>query len=456
MGIGSNVTTDFRGRRFRIPAVATGTPYCDSRTRPLKGGAVAPTAAPTGKPTVAARSLSAPPSRGRGPLCHGSERPAPARLSFRSRPLGSPEARRAGGPGGGAPRLLVCRPNLDTGSGSSRRIKPLRPALFHAVQLSRREYQNQAAAAIVDLARTTTSKGKRRRNWAKKAKQLRLCGTQFHGECCQCGYVKGYIEVGCDLRICSCCARRRSRKLAADLVDKTSHLALSHGLGLYLITFTVVYDPASQVDLAVDGIRLRCERLLGAVQYCWRRYLRTLGTESSAPGLLRKAEVSPRGAVHCHALFYGRRPNIAPLRMLYMTKAPGSTFVNIKYLKSGKDRERSIKEVAKYITKGASPAGLDILRGGVGEYLDPVLAARVEFALSGKRLFEAQGCFRGMDIGDSDDDEIGGDNSRCPKCGESDEWAPIHCSLDSFIKVAPLDWKPVFARTSQSGSGPAG
>lgn len=375
-------------------------------------------------------------------------------------PIGSPEPPRAGGPGGGAPRLSVCRPNLDNGSGSSRRTKPLRPAplrpaLFHPVQLSRRAYQTQAAAAIVDLARTTTSKGKRRRNWAKKAEQLRFCGTQFHGERCSCDYVKGYIEVSCDLRICACCARRRSRKLAVDLIDKTSKLSLSHGLALYLITFTLVYDPASEVDLAVDGIRLRCERLLGAVQYCWRRYLRTLRTETSAPGLIRKVEVSPRGAVHCHALFYGPRPNIELVRMLYTSKAPGSTFVNIKYVKTGKDRERSIKEVAKYIAKGASPARLDILRGGVGEYLDPILAARVEFALSGKRLIETQGCFRGMDIGDGDDDEIGGDSSRCPRCGESAQWAPMHCSLDAFMEAAPFDWKPVFARIAQSRSGPS-
>jgi hypothetical protein len=131
--------------------------------------------------------------------------------------------------------------------------------------------------------------------------------------------------------------------------------------------------------------------------------------------------------------------------MLYLEKAPLSTVLNIQYVRAGRDRQRSIKELTKYITKSASPARLDILRGGAGEYLSPILAARVEFALSGKRLFEAQGCFRGIPE-DEPGDDVPGDSSCCPICGDAGSWTTIDCSLDDFLPVAPPDWTPVFAR----------
>ncbi|MGB7769669.1 MAG: hypothetical protein WBN22_12565, partial [Verrucomicrobiia bacterium] len=342
------------------------------------------------------------------------------------------------------------RPNLDPGSELSRNSTPPRPSLFHAVRLSRRAHQRQTADALEDLAAVETEKGKRRRDWRRKATQLRHCGTQFHGERCNCGFVKGYIEVGCGLRVCTCCARRNSRRLAARLLERTSQLRFSHGLALYFITFTTVFDPMSEVDLSVAGIRLRCERLLAAVQYSWKRYLKSLSTETAAAGLFRKVEVAPRGAVHCHALFFGRRPDIDRLRMLYLEKAPGSTILNIQYVRTGKDRQGSIHELAKYLTKGASPAKLDNLRGATGEYLDPILAARVEFALSGKRLFEAQGCFRGIPE-DEPGDDVAGDSSYCPVCGEAGGWTTIDCALDDFLPVAPPDWTPVFARKVPTG-----
>jgi hypothetical protein len=233
--------------------------------------------------------------------------------------------------------------------------------------------------------------------------------------------------------------------MVTKLLEMTDGLAYRRGFGMFFLTFTLKYDPMSQRDLSVDGIRTRYETLMAAVQYCWKRYLRRLGAETQAPGLLRKAEVSPRGAVHCHALFYGQRPDISQLRMLFESRAPGSVFVNIKWVKAGAGRVKAIKELAKYMTKSASPARVDILSGGPGEYLDPELAARVEFALFGMRSFEAQGCFRGMNNDDGDDD-VEGEISTCPRCGEVGHWTKIDCRVSVLLRTVDSDWIPIFAR----------
>ena len=348
---------------------------------------------------------------------------------------------RVGGLGGAKPpRQAVCGPNFNTPYEISRPFKPLGPALYHLAHMPIREYLDELADNILVEIRKAVPRGKRRRNWIKTTSRARQCGTELIGIQCGCGYVKGGIVADCGLRTCPYCARRRSKNLAKALDELLCRLPSGRGLGFYLLTFTVRYDPMSASDLSVDGILERSVRARRGVSHCWRRYLKMLGTDKQQSGIAWFVEVSPRGAVHIHALFFGGRPDVEKLRMLYLERVPSSPFVNVKYVRTGqRSRRKALREVCKYLVKAASPVRRNILEGGVGEFLDPRLAARVEVALFAQRLFERRGCFRGL--GDDDADDLI-DGCKCPRCGAADQWSNIRMQVADFLSVAPCDWRP--------------
>ena len=66
----------------------------------------------------------------------------------------------------------------------------------------------------------------------------------------------------------------------------------------------------------LDGLKRRKQIVREAVGFVWKRYLKARGR-----ALALALEVSPRGAVHVHALYHGRRPDVQLLRSAYMFKA---------------------------------------------------------------------------------------------------------------------------------------
>ena len=84
-------------------------------------------------------------------------------------------------------------------------------------------------------------------------------------------------------------------------------------MGFYLITFTKAYDPMNPDDLSVEGIRRRKKALKGGFRFVWLRYLKPRSSAAVA-----SVEVSPRGAVHMHVLYHGRRPEVVLLRELWL------------------------------------------------------------------------------------------------------------------------------------------
>jgi hypothetical protein len=359
-------------------------------------------------------------------------------------PFGGPEPQRAGGLGGGAPHSPAAgRPNLDTRSGTSRRSKPPRPALFRPVHLTSGEYRRRAASELELLAQHYVPRGKRRRSFKRKASDFRRCGQDFLGQKCNvCGFVKGKILVECGLRICPDCSRYRSQKYVRNLRPHLMNMKRRRGMDFYLVTYTLRFAPDSEEDLSVEGLRSRREVLLSGIRCTWKRYLRHLGDHDCRSGMLFSVEVSPGGLVHAHAIFYGRRPNEAKLKMLYAEKAGDSPVLNIRYIRG--NVSKALKEVVKYLTKGASPARRDVLRGSIAEYTDPKLAARVEVAFSGAHLLEKLGSFRG--ISDEDEDEAPRtEGCRCPIC-KADDWSEMSGPLARVILILPFNWRPNFAK----------
>jgi hypothetical protein len=154
-------------------------------------------------------------------------------------------------------------------------------------------------------------------------------------------------------------------------------------------------------------------------------------------------EISPRGAVHIHALYHGRRPDAVHLRALYMLRVGDSPQLRIDHVRSPR---KAISEIAKYMTKAASPKRLTLLRGGRGEFVDPVLAARAEVALAGSRLLECLGAWRRAGV-DGDGDEPEALPATCAHCGAAPSvWINGVLELDTWLAQAGPDWRPRFAR----------
>lgn len=397
-------------------------------SRASRGDAVAPIAAPKGIPMAWA---------GRSPA---SASPLDARGD-----IGNPEALRAGGAGGRAPRLGgAAAPSLET-KATSRRGAPSRPARFRPVRRSLAAWKAETALAIESMALTEIPSGKTRRSLKKKAQQLRLCGRLKALRCGCCGALDtGSLTVIalCGLRICPACARRRAQCLRRRLIYAWEHGPRPRGMGLYLLTFTLRFDPASESDVSSEGLLRRKKLVLDAFGYVWRKYIKRRAWAAA-----RSVEVGASGMVHVHALYHGHRLDVPTVRMLYMERVGDSPFIDIKYIR---DPRKGIVELAKYVTKGASPVKSRALLGQGGEYLDPQLAARVEVAFAGERLIEFYKAWRGIDPDADDDEPVVLEDKPCGSCGALHQWWQVDVS---YRELATLG-TGVRARVSRYGPDP--
>jgi hypothetical protein len=199
--------------------------------------------------------------------------------------------------------------------------------------------------------------------------------------------------------------------------------------------------PSSEDDLSVEGLRRRRKLVKDAFRHVWRGYLKPRSHAAVAA-----VEVSPRGAVHLHVLYHGCRPDIVSVRELWLSQLPDSPQVNVRYVRQP---AKAIREVAKYVTKGASPANPKTLRGMAAEFTDPGLAARVEVAFAGERLVECYGAWRGAD--DDKDEPEDFEGAACVTCGLVGEWDWVQLPTHELAAALGEGFHPRFVR---SGPGP--
>ena len=307
-------------------------------------------------------------------------------------------------------------PRLDT-EGALLPFNPSRPALFHPVRASLASWKSATAAQLETQAKLIPH-GRLRRSWKRKAIDFRACGRLTGLVCNDCSDVLAAsitLIASCGLRICPTCARRRASALRRKLVACWETSEHPRDMSLYLITLTLRYDPSNEDDLSVEGIRRRKQVLIHAWSHLWRRYLKPRGRAA-----VRAVEVGSHGLVHIHALYHGRRPDVTTLRALYMMTVGDSPQIQVDYVRKPRN---AITELAKYVTKGASPAKARTLIGQPAEFIDPILAARVELAFAGDRLVESYGAWRGVDP-DNDEDEPKEvfASQACQRCGSVGRW----------------------------------
>jgi hypothetical protein len=304
-------------------------------------------------------------------------------------------------------------------------------------------YRRSVADELRKVDEAAGRSGKRRRSWAHKAFDLEHCGSTVRVLACGACHAPepstARIECGCQLRCCPTCARRlsnvRSKRLEASFTkgDKPRRM------GLYLLTFTLRYDPASRAELSVEGLRRRGDAVRDGVRYVWRRYLQERGR-----AMAMTLEVGEHGAVHAHALYHGARPDIDEVRLFYMHRVGSSPMVNVRYVTEPK---KAIREVAKYVTKASSPKSTKLLGGGKGTFMHPELAAKVEVAFAGQKLFMCYGAWREAEREDDVPEEA---PLACQQCGTVECWHPTRFALARWLEVAGAAWKPRFC----SGEGP--
>jgi hypothetical protein len=317
-------------------------------------------------------------------------------------------------------------------------------------------WRQRVAREMRNFALTELPRGKVRRDWKNKAGAFAECGRTVAALACQgCGgasLASGTLVATCGMRTCPICARRKAEKLRHRLSSAWKQAHHDRKTSLYFLTFTMRYDPTDPDEVSVAGLLRRKNELVECWGKVWRNYLKKRGEAAC-----RAIEVGASGMVHMHVLYAGRRPEIEDLRSEWLRLTNGSSpLVNVRYCK---DPQKAIVELAKYVTKGASPAKAAIVGGARGKYIDPRLAVRVEIAFSGDRIVQCYGKWLGIKVDDIEEvlpEEVQEQRelhkAACDSCGLVGEWRAIAFSLNAWIHTwgdSLARWKPRIG-----GSGP--
>ncbi len=324
---------------------------------------------------------------------------------------------------------------------------PTRARIFSAKHESMWSWRHKVRNAMIGFAVKDLPAGKRRRDWKAKAHAFASCGRTVSALACnncnEINYTSGTIIATCGLRICPICARRRAEKLRHRLRAAWDKQPRHRRHGLYFLTFTMRYDPSNPDEVTADALLRRKNEMLEAWSSVWRQYLKPRGRAAC-----RAIEVGASGMVHVHVLYDGRRPDIEAVRARWVEKT-ASPIVNVRHCKQP---DKAIVELAKYLTKGASPAKASIVSGTPGVFMDPELAVRVEIAFSGDRMVQCYGKWLGISVDDDDDDVYEDERSAgalhaapCRHCGLCASWHAANYPLDEwFARFGDYlqDWKP--------------
>lgn len=221
---------------------------------------------------------------------------------------------------------------------------------------------------------------------------------------------------------------------AAETIDEVD------GYEWQLLTVNPQYDvDRRSKDMSIEGLQSRAEACARGVRDLWRDELKVPGA-----ALLRCIEISERGHVHVHAIYYG--PKVVKWSATKaMAKLLGRACkMKVQRIKGGKNGvARAARYAAKSVKGSASAFNEDWLAGErLGRLIDPELAARWELAAHHLRLSEAYGALRGLSV--PRPDEKGGPHDdgdvQC-SCGATGRYRTVYRNVQSYLIECHLDGK---------------
>ena len=280
-----------------------------------------------------------------------------------------------------------------------------------------------------------------------RAEEMKRCGQVVAvRECECCGETRAgsgtFREVSrtCNGRSCPYCSWVRAQERVELLGYAARTLPRVDGYEWQLLTQSLQYDPdVKSDDMSVGGLRARIALCARVWRELWKKGLKAPGAS-----LLRCIEVSDRGHVHVHAVYYGPPVDekwMAEVGRKLTRRGCRSTAKRIK------GQENGVKKAARYAAKSvkgsAAAFNEDFLAGETGAWLlHPQLAARWELAAKDRRLVEPYGAIRGLSV--PRPDEEGGPHDdgdvQC-SCGSTGRYRTIYRNVKSYLIECHLDGK---------------
>jgi hypothetical protein len=279
----------------------------------------------------------------------------------------------------------------------------------------------------------------------------------------------------CHARICPRCARRRSAQAAA-WGARLEKLEVPEGWSFKFMTLTSRYDASNEngvSDLEVPGLRARWRGFRLAWGACWA-YLqaKTAPEMRKHLGAICSVELAGHGNVHLHVLFLS--PYVDHWKTTLLETARLGYYTPRGLIRGGwralgpiskleMVEASSVKEIAKYpiktpggaaeswlggrrafVKRGQNPEGLDPVEL-VPALVNPVLAARWEVALYGRRVHERYGSFRELPKVRVEESVSAASLPVSCSCGAVRPWRQISMSVFSWVALCHLNNMPALA-----------
>ena len=224
----------------------------------------------------------------------------------------------------------------------------------------------QAASVDARLTREEQKHAKRAKGYAEKAARAESAGRH------------------------AVAARHRVRESESEsrrvLAKQQLHAVRTRHLWQWkLITVSPWYDPLDPWSYTPEGIRARVADVLARCNALWNGGLACGGLA----GMTVRIEISSKGHVHAHCLYYGRF--IVPK----WARGVADCFVDVRAvrrdLKGAVDLKGALAEAVKYATKAPSPTRAEWIAGDRFRVLHPELAAAWVVGTRHKKLLKHLG-----------------------------------------------------------------
>jgi len=413
-------------------------------------GALGSSVARAGAPSGASTALAAPTGCGR-PSEGGPGADAPLVT-----PDPAPTLR---GPGPEGPRSARSAASLDTLKKHPSKLAPYK-GNFGAGRTASLPPRHEYAAAwrlkVADELRVEARAiprggsgklGKTGRSLLRVAEAFAMCGSHVRVlRCAECDALQeGSGELvtpeggfPCNARTCPSCAAWSARKLREELrsrvrmVDRQASPRPAR-FAWKSLTLTTVYRPGDPAEVTREALRARALGVVAAFGLAWRE-----GLGQKGAGAFWRVELGETGAVHMHVLYFGPFIKKSWLESKLRSAYDRCGFV---YIREECDPVRAAGELAKYVTKTASPRCESwVTQGRV--VMHPTLVARWEAATMSLRLHGYRGVLRHA-VGAEVDGAVDGDAEwvtpevalagTCEVCG-SDRLEPVTLTLAAYVR----------------------